>query len=509
MYNESKKNPGAYRGNTWFLSISLFALLCALFGFSGIRMTADNSVYNVSVEADSNTLQQQTCEFIKFLTDTDNVRCGMIDVPENHDDPDSRNISIAYVVLQKLDKSSDRYPMIHLTGGPGAGALTSGRINRWIDHPIREKRDIILFDQRGIGYSSPLPNMHKEIYQLMAGNFNEDEEKNQMKKVMLDFQSRCEQEDINLEYYNSFQNAKDVGNLMRHLKYKKYNIYGTSYGTRLGRIIQDLYPNLLHSVVLNSPAPVEGDMLIDRLKSYSLALSRIFEYCKNNNSCNAQYPNLQSDYLLAIKELESQTIVMDVKGEPFLINAQDGIYFLRRLLYGNNARTQVPALIQEFKNGDAQMINQMIANEFGPGYNYSMWISVERYEQFDNHNTEEKIQEVYQTLPLLPVKLGFFDATYQAFKYWHNATLPEDQNKFKNSGIPTIIMVNQYDPVTPPENGHMFMNRLSNGQLFILDEAGHGGGNPACRDKVMIQFMDDPMSNLDTSCLNLYQKSPK
>ncbi len=67
---------------------------------------------------------------------------------------------------------------------------------------------------------------------------------------------------------------------------------------------------------------------------------------------------------------------------------------------------------------------------------------------------------------------------------------------------PTLITVNQFDPVTPPENGHIMMERLTNGQLYILDEGGHGGGDVDCRNSVMISFMNDPNGNLDASCLN-------
>ena len=55
---------------------------------------------------------------------------------------------------------------------------------------------------------------------------------------------------------------------MKHLDYEKYNLYGVSYGTRLGRVIQDMNSDYLNTVILNSPNPIVGDLLIDRLKSY-------------------------------------------------------------------------------------------------------------------------------------------------------------------------------------------------------------------------------------------------
>jgi hypothetical protein len=53
------------------------------------------------------------------------------------------------------------------------------------------------------------------------------------------------------------------------------------------------------------------------------------------------------------------------------------------------------------------------------------------------------------------------------------------------------------------------MKSLSNGQLLILDEGGHGGGDYECQDKVMIDFMDGPGEALDTSCLNIFLASDR
>ena len=72
--------------------------------------------------------------------------------------------------------------------------------------------------------------------------------------------------------------------------------------------------------------------------------------------------------------------------------------------------------------------------------------------------------------------------------------------------IPTLIFVNQYDPVTPPEDGHIMLQELENASLYILDEGGHGGGNVDCRNAIMKAFMNYPDPGLDVSCLNLYQE---
>lgn len=449
---------------------------------------------------------QVECQVIEGLKGGKKLNICKIKVPENHDQPEGKQIELSYTVLKSKDKNANEYPMMYFTGGPGGSALITGRISRWLDHPIREKRDIILLDQRGIGYSSAIPNMYQELQDIIGQDANSLEEEIMVSKLMAEYKQKCKAEGIELKYYNTFQNARDIGILMKHLGYEKYNLYGGSYGTRLARVVQDMFPERLNAVILNSPAPLSGDMLLDRLKSYTLALERVFDFCENDKDCSAQYPNLREDYFIAINQLEENPLELTIDQKPYYINAQDGIYYLRRKLYNNDARTAIPALIQAYKHRETQLVASLASVEFRPTYNFAMWLAVERYEQFDAENTDAMIDSTYQSMPLFPAQLGFFTAMYKASRNWHKANLSKEKRTFSPSDIPTIIMVNQYDPVTPPEYGHIFMQTLSKGQLFILDEGGHGGGNTACRNQVMIDFMDDPHAELDISCLNLYEE---
>ena len=446
--------------------------------------------------------------YMDWLPKIEAIQAGAILVPENHDDPNGKKIQITYVVLKAKDKTSAAYPIIYFSGGPGGNTIGQGMVNFIMEQPVRNERDIILFDQRGIGHSSALPDMSYGSFDIMAKDANVEEELALMRQLILDYKKKCEAQNISPEYYNSLQNARDVGMLFKHLGYKKYNLMGGSYGTRLGRIVQDMFPEYVNSSILDSPAPLSGDFLLTRLDSYSLALGRIFDYCENNPDCNSQHPTLKQDYFKAISALEENPLEVYMNDSlKVTINAQDGVYLLRRLLYQDNSREKAPELIKAYLNGGGKVINEVLnfESQLTEGLNLSMLLSVEKFENFNPANTPQVIEEIYKKYPLIPVKMGFFDAFYQAGMDWHSASLPMEERKFQDSDIPTLVFVNQFDPVTPPKNGHIFKKNLSNGTLFILDEGGHGGGNQKCKDKVISDFMNDPKGKLDISCLNLYK----
>ena len=462
-----------------------------------------------------------SCHFLKsqvpidadtlaWLPKSEDVLAGAIFVPENHDTPDGKKIKITYVILKAKDTLSSNYPMIFFSGGPGGNTLNEGTVGFLLEHQMRMERDIILFDQRGIGYSSALPDMSFKAFDIMAKNANEEEELELTKAMILEYKEKCEEKNINPQYYNTIQNAKDVGILFKHLGYGKYNLFGGSYGTRIARVVQDMFPESIHSSVLDSPAPLSGDFLLNRLDSYSLALGRIFEYCEDDVKCKKQYPNLKEDYFKAISTLAQEPLtVMMNDSLTITINAQDGIYLLRRLLYQNNSREKAPELISAFIERGGAVIDEVLQFEYRliGGLNLSMLLSVEKYENFNPDNTSQVIQKNYEKYPLIPMKIGFFDAFYQAGTNWHSSSLPMEDRRFQDSDIPTLILVNRFDPVTPPKNGVLFMETLKNGTLLVLDEGGHGGGgNSECMNQVMIDFMNDPYGKLNNSCLNLYKE---
>ncbi|WP_445381767.1 alpha/beta fold hydrolase [Robiginitalea sp. IMCC43444] len=436
-------------------------------------------------------------------------KAGALWVPENHDDPEGTKIKISYFILKAKDSSSNEYPVVFFSGGPGGNTLDPDMLDFVRDLPQREKRDVIFFDQRGIGYSSAMPDMSFAAFEILAADADEQEELQLTREMLADYKKQCRDKNIHPEYYNSLQNARDVGMLFKKLGYKKYNLMGGSYGTRIARVVQDMYPEYIHAAVLDSPSPLSGDFLMDRLYSYSLALSRIFEYYENQEECSTTHPNLKQDYFRAIERLENKPLQINFNDSiEVTINAQDGIYLLRRLLYIGNAREKAPELIQAFLIGQGEVLQEVLQFEYAltGGLNLTMLLSVERFEQFNEENNTEKIEAAYANYPLIPVKLGFFDAFYQAGMSWHEARLPMEDRVFRDSDIPTLIFVNRYDPVTPPKNGHLFMENLSKGKLLILDEGGHGSGNQQCKDSVVSAFLSNPQATLDTGCLNLYQE---
>lgn len=444
-------------------------------------------------------MAQSGCEFLKKGIDK-NILCGYITVPENHEIPGGRKIKVAYAILKSRNKNISEFPVLLLNGGPGGEALRN--IERWVDNPIRQNRDLIVFDQRGIGFSSPLPNPDKGIFEILAGNFNSKDEYRLIRDTLVSYKQKCIDQRISLECYITSQSAADVNRLMEKLGYEKYVLYGESYGTRLARVVMDKFPQRISCVIADAPAILESDFLSLRIVNFNDGLEKVFDYCDNDPGCKAMYPNIRKDYIDGVVALAKTPLELTIGGKPFFVNSQDALFMLRYQLYAPNSKASVPAFIKAIKERDVNVLNpsQQFLIGFVNSLNLSSFISTERNEEYDLRKTEHYFDSLYSTLPNLPAKLGFFTSLYKAAGDWHTKILTEEEKKSKTSDIPTLIYVNKYDPVTPPKNGLLYKETLSNGKLFILDMEGHGVTGD-CTTQVMINFMNNPRGAIDTNCL--------
>lgn len=441
--------------------------------------------------------------FIENIEDLSRLDYGYMETPEDHENASGKTIDIAWTIIKAKNENSGRHPIIFLTGGPGGETLPA--IPFFMNIPLSENHDIILFDQRGIGHSSPLPDFGDGLVDLLAADLTPAEEEEKLKGLLDQYREKARQEGLELHNYNSFQSAGDAGLLMEQLGYEKYHIMGGSYGTRLARIIMEKFPGYIDSAILDSPNPFGRDFITPRIESYEQALGLIIERCSREPVCRDKYPDLKNEYISGIVAMYENPVLIELDDLQFYLNPQDAIYILRYQLYRDDALEGAPALIRAYKERDKDHIRKNLeaAMPIITDGNYSMFLSVERYEHFDPAIDRNYLDELYSRMEFYPAPLGLFTSLYLAAESWHSHTATPEIKRFTSTDIPTIIYVNKYDPVTPPEEGRIMNKTLNNGYLFILDEGGHGGGNMECKLNVSLSFFGNSQKRPDTACLNL------
>ena len=171
------------------------------------------------------------------------VECGYLIVPEDRARSGSPLIRLAVAILRSTSGNSLPDPILDLAGGPGVGAVAYAE--QWLDSPLRRRRDVILFDQRGAGLSDPLldcPELDELALDLLEQALTPEQEAEQRLEQARVCRDRLRTNGVNLAAYTSQASAADIADLRKTLGYAEWNLYGISYGSRLALTVLRDYP---------------------------------------------------------------------------------------------------------------------------------------------------------------------------------------------------------------------------------------------------------------------------
>lgn len=308
------------------------------------------------------------------------VECGTIQVPEDWSKPDGRMLDITYTVLKSTNPNPKEDPILYLEGGPGGSSLIGidAYANQIFDD-MRTDRDIILFDQRGTQFSSPLKcsvltvdDMFQEETDSgtsslepidLTAELNDDQLMQDARLAVGEKTRRCVNEitesGVDLRQYNSASSANDAVALMQALGYPTYNLYGISYGTRLALVMMRDHPDAgIRSVVLDSSFPPEIPGFERFVTESHEVVMQLFADCKLDPVCNSAYPDLKERFKTLLRAAEESPIV---GSDGTTVTAQDLVDVVSSISKYAASAAYIPKMIAELEQGDTTTYNQIVS----------------------------------------------------------------------------------------------------------------------------------------------------
>jgi pimeloyl-ACP methyl ester carboxylesterase len=70
------------------------------------------------------------------------------------------------------------------------------------------------------------------------------------------------------------------------------------------------------------------------------------------------------------------------------------------------------------------------------------------------------------------------------------------------SEIPTLVLSGHFDDRTPAEHAHRIASTLSQASLVEFPDEAHDARPTGCHLAIVMQFLEDPTRQLDTSCVS-------
>jgi pimeloyl-ACP methyl ester carboxylesterase len=456
-----------------------------------IEEVAEDTAVTAPTNTASGEFHEDNCPFA--VPNDYDIICGWLTVPENRTLADSADIELAVAIVSAPD-GAEAEPVIYLAGGPGGSGIDDfiADPEGW-DYAFMQNRDLILLDQRGTGYSQPT---------LDCPEFQEVDEDENPDALCYD---RLVDEGIDLEAYNTQENAADVAALREALGIEAWDLLGISYGTRLALDVMRYHPEGVRAVILDSPFPPNADTPVDEVYSFTDALTELFADCEEDDYCQENYPDLEAVFLETVATLNAD--------ETAEIYGDDLVFALSSAFSDTSLVPLLPYVIYEVANGNVAALDEIAAEDGSSRGHYQadvdvsdsegMYNSVICHDEYALGDYERVETAVVGNIPeeiegaLLQ---NTFDLT-QLCEYWNPMT--QTDNTAVRSDIPTLILVGQYDVATPPRWAELTAETLSQSYLFEFPGAGHSLlSSVDCAIMITDDFLHEPEVEPDGRCLD-------
>ncbi|MEN9936955.1 MAG: hypothetical protein RLZZ387_3534 [Chloroflexota bacterium] len=459
------------------------------------------------------------------------IECGYLVVPERRTSPDEAEVRLAVAIVRSTAKRPAPDPLVYLEGGPGGSALYDA--SYWLDSRFRNKRDIILIDQRGTGYSLPSLNCPElESEDVVTG----DDELDAAKACS----RRLRREGVDLKHYNSAATAADLADLRQALGLEEVNLLGVSYGTRAALTALRDFPEGIRSVILDSSYPPEVDAYTEGAANGAAAIQALLGGCAADADCAEAFPKLDRTLYRLVDKLNGEPAVLertDVDtGETYEeeLYGDDLVSYLFDWLYDTSAIPLLPRAIAEAAEGDYSMIIYLLdgptdeeaeegieeeevaeeeaaegvidtaaADEGDISDSEGAFYSVECREEmiFGDLAAAEEAVSVYPRA-LQAALLGSGEQTAAICEVWGSGRARAVEDRPVTSDVPTLVLAGEYDPVTPPHWGESAAEHLSRSFFYTFPGMGHGVVfSDACPEEIALSFLERPGKEPDAACL--------
>jgi pimeloyl-ACP methyl ester carboxylesterase len=434
--------------------------------------------------------------------------CGYLVVPEDRSRPDSPAIRLHLAIFRSTAPDPAPDPVVHLAGGPGSSSLAVAQylFARGLE-AVLERRDLILIDQRGTGFSQPrldCPERQELTAALLDGSLAPEDQQPAILAAFRSCRAGLAEAGIDLGAYTSADSAADLDDLRRALGYPQINLYAVSYGSRLALTLMRDYPEAVRSAVLDSVYPPQAHLYTSLAPNAQRAFDVFFGYCASDPGCAAAYPDLEGVFYSLVDDFNARParVSFYAYGAERFVEIDGGllvdVLFLG--LYNPAVTASMPAMIYDAKRGSFARLEERLALYFDPSSALGMNMAVQCNEEIPFSPPEEAFTLASSVHPAIA---AFFPASVQPLfavcQEWGLA-VKAGENDPVSSAVPSLVLAGEMDPITPPEWGRQAASSLANAFYVEFPANGHWVTRSSpCALELALAFWENPAVP-DTAC---------
>lgn len=446
------------------------------------------------------------------LTDGENVICGWVTAPMYPDGSQTGTVTLPIIRILATTDTPEPDPLVILLGGPGQNMsavlpLFGNEVPYWTF--MLERQDVIMFDQRGMGLSTPTLACPFE----RIGDGGAPETDTNIGFALMQCGAMLKAEGIDPAAFTTATNAADIESIRIAMGYEQVNLYGVSYGSKLALSAVRDYPDSIRSTIIASPLPLEQNPFADQTIGFDHALQQLWDACAGDPVCAEANPDPAGDFVRAVDRLKTDPITITASnpatGESIELLI-DNYQFMQVLYLGvfvGDLVPLVPYLVTSVANGDdsiLQMISPFLLADGGTSLGAMFTYFCQDEVPFSPAtDTNQVINAANLGTPFTDgswISLG--DQAYTICRMWSFPAADEIESEAVVSDEPMLIFTGTFDPITPASSGEIVEANFPNSQWVNFAAQGHDPASlvPECSGPMMLGFLDDPTATVDAGC---------
>jgi pimeloyl-ACP methyl ester carboxylesterase len=386
-------------------------------------------------------------------TDADSFR---ITVRENRMKKNSRMLSLA--VVRFAGTGPDKgIPLIYVSGGSGSGISAARGARRPFFEALRELGDVVVFDIRGAGRSTPRLSCDVQLGLDLAVPLTRAALITATRGANKTCADSLRANGFDLSGYNGREVVEDIDELRRHLGAERIRLLGTSTGTHIALEYVREHPDRVASVFL---AGTEGPGQTAHLPSGMDAAV---------TALTASKPQLRELMRSVFTALDANPVTVDVNGTKVGIGGYDARVFVSSTLGERRQMAMLEPLFGAMKSGNYANVAGLKLQAMNRPFQ-SPWESLHDCQAGTSRARHDQLEAEAKTALLGYATLDFEEAC----DGWGVRSLPEAYRKPVKSTVPALFISGTLDGRTPVSNAEEAQKGFRNSAHLIVDGASHG-----------------------------------
>lgn len=492
-----------------FLAIVLVIVLGILAAFGYLIFQSDSTESTLPKPIESASVPQGDgldgyyAQELEWSECSDGFECSSFSVPIDYANPADGAMQIS--VIRKLATGTALGSLVLNPGGPGGSGIEYTTYAEYVvSDTLRENFDIVGFDPRGVGFSTPvecLDDEQTEEYIALDGSPDDQTEIDQAQAMSELFAQSCATNSPETyKFLDTISAARDVDILRALLGDEKLNWLGKSYGTFLGATYADLFPERVGRMLLDGaidPTLTNEKLSYGQALGFELALTRFVDDCVTKSDCP-----LSASGAAGVSEVGDLLIELDANP----ITLDDGRLFTQAMgtlgvvgsLYDKQygwpeLRTNLGLAFDGDFSGLASSVDFYTGRQSDGSYkdnSNDAIAAVNCLDRPDRATTEETAALASEWKKVAPNFGEYLAWSNISCSYWQ-AEATGVPKEITAPGTPTILVVGTVnDPATHYAWSQALAAQLSKGVLLTLDGDGHTAyyQGSKCIDEIVDNF---------------------